>query len=193
METTGDTHASAQHRPRPPRPDVVVAPLHSPGTDPGPAPRSLTVAITAWAASFAAFASLASALGLGFDTVVDALETSLSTRNPTADPTTVDLVAGLTVLGVGGVGVLLVLAAVLGIVRLRAGHARARVWLTVVGVLTVAAAVGSWSLLSDAGDISFRVLTWAPPLQAALVAAATALLFTPSISEWLGRRTTAAQ
>ncbi|RDI26831.1 hypothetical protein DEU38_10866 [Rhodococcus sp. AG1013] len=175
------------HRPRPPRPDVAVAPLHTLDADPGLAPRSLTAAVTAWALSFAAFAAVAGVLGVYYDSVVDALDTGLASRNPAAESATVDQVSGLTVLGVGGVGLLLVLAAVLGIVRLRSGHGRPRIWLTVVGVLTVAASVASWSVLADAGDLVYGALTWAPLLQAGLVVVGTALLFAPAVSAWLDR------
>ncbi|WFR73570.1 hypothetical protein P9209_08085 [Prescottella defluvii] len=192
MDTTGDPtapSASAPPRaPQPPRPAVVVTPLRDHRTDPGPTPRTLTAAVTAWAASFAVFACLAAALSADYDAVVAALDAALTTGDPTADPTTVDQVSGLIVLGVGCVGLLLVLAGVLGIVRLRSGRGRGRAWLTVVGVLTVAAAMTSWSALSDAGDLVFRTLSWAPPLQAALVVVGTALLFAPSASAWLRRR-----
>ncbi|ORL33614.1 hypothetical protein A5N78_15360 [Prescottella equi] len=185
VDTTGEPEATA-HRPRPPRPDVAVAPLHVRAVDPGTAPQSLRAAVTTWALSFAAFAILAGALGIEYDAVVDALASGLGSRNPTADPTTVDQVAGLTVLGVGGVGLLLVLAAVLGIVRLRSG--RGRVWLTAVAVLTVAGAVTAWSVLADAGDLTLHALTWAPLLQAGLAAVGTALLYTGAASGWLRQR-----
>ncbi|PTR23429.1 hypothetical protein C8K36_1099 [Rhodococcus sp. OK519] len=191
MDTTGEPETTVP-RPRPPRPDVVVAPMHILDADPGLAPRSLTMAVTAWALSFAAFAAVAGVLGVYYDAVVDALDTGLASRNPAAESATVDQVTGLTVLAVGGAGLLLVLAAVLGIVRLRSGHGRPRTWLTVVGVLTVAAAVISWSVLADAGDLAFATLTWAPLLQAGLVVVGTALLFTKPSSAWLGRRTVAA-
>lgn len=188
MDTTGEPEATV-HRPRPPRPDVIVAPLHVREDDPGTAPRSLRAAVTAWALSFAAFTVVAGVLGVHYDTVVDALTAGLASRNPTADDSTIESVAGLTVLGVGGVGLLLVLAALLGILRLRSG--RGRVWLTVVGVLTVAAAATAWSVLTDAGDLALHALTWAPLLQAGLVVAGTALLFTGSASAWLRRRAAA--
>ncbi|CAM3232605.1 membrane protein [Prescottella defluvii] len=190
MDTTGEHEAAATRaqRPKPPRPDVSVAPLHDTCADPGRTPPTVTAAVTAWAASFATFAALAAVLAADYDTVVDALSSGLTTRDPTANPDTADQAAGLTVLGVGAVGMLLVLAAVLGIVWLRSGHGRARGWLTAVGALTVVAAVGMWSVLSDAGDVAFGLLTWAPLLQAALVAVGTALLFTSAASAWLGRR-----
>lgn len=166
----------------------MVTPLHDRRIDPGPTPRTLTAAVAVWAASFAVFACLAAALAADYDAVVAALDAGLTTDDPTADPTTVDQVSGLTVLGVGCIGLLLVLAGVLGIVRLRSGRGRGRAWLTVVGVFTVAAAVTSWSVLSDARDLAFRTPAWAPPLQAALVVAGTALLFTTSGSAWLRRR-----
>lgn len=181
--------AGGRQRPRPPRPDVAVTPLRAPLDDPGPAPRALPAAVTVWGASFAAFAVLAAALAANYDAIVAALGAGLADDDPTADPTTVDQVAGLTVLGVGGVGLLLVLAGVLGIVRLRSGrNTRGRVWLTVVAVLTVVAAVTSWSVLSDAGHLAFGVPAWAPLLQAVLVVVGTGLLFTPSASSWLHRR-----
>lgn len=188
METSGEHNQpgpAALPRPRPPRPDVVVAPLRVRADHPGPAPRGLKAAVTAWAASFAVFAGLAGTLGIEYDAVVDALDSGLAARNPTAEPATVDQVAGLTVLGVGGVGLLLVLAAVLGIVHLRTG--RGRGWLTAVGILTVAAAVTSWSVLGDAGDLAFGILIWAPPVQAGLVVVGTVLLFTRPASAWLRR------
>lgn len=180
--------AGGPRRPRPPRPDVVVSPLHDFRTDPGPVPWTLTAAVTAWGASFAAFAALAAALGADYDTVVAAVGAGLSADDPTADPAVVDQVSGLTVLGVGGIGLLLVLAGVLGLVWLRSGRTRGRLWLTVVAVLTVAAAVTSWSVLSDAGELVFRTPTWAPLLQAVLVVVGTALLFTGSASAWLRHR-----
>lgn len=194
MEISGEHDQpgpTAPPRPRPPRPDVVVAPLRARPDHPGPAPRGLKAAVTAWAASFAVFAALAGALGFEYDAVVDALDSGLAARNPTAESATVDQVAGLTVLGVGGVGLLLVLAAVLGIAHLRTG--RGRGWLTAVGVLTVAAAVISWSVLRDAGDLTFAILTWAPPLQAGLVVVGTALLFTRPASAWLHRASAASR
>lgn len=194
METSGEHDhrgPTAPPRPRPPRPDVTVAPLRVRADHPGPAPRGLKAAVTAWAASFAVFAILAGALGIGYDAVVDALDSGLAARNPTAEQATVDQVAGLTVLGVGGAGLLLVLAAVLGLVHLRTG--RSRGWLTAVGVLTVAAAVISWSVLDDAADLAFGILTWAPPLQAGLVVVGTALLYTRPASEWLRRASEASR
>lgn len=203
METTGERDESARpetsareaeapeppQRPRPPRPDVVVSPLRAQRTHPGPVPRTLTAAVTVWAASFAAFAALAAGLAADYDAIVAALAAGLTADDPTTDPSTIDAASGLTVLAVGGVGLLLVLAGVLGLVRLRAGRP-ARVWLTVVAVLTVAAAVTSWSVLSDAHDLAFHVPTWAPWLQAALVVVGTGLLFTGSESGWLRRRGT---
>lgn len=196
MDTTGEPEApgaSAPPRPRtpqPPRPDVAVTPLHAPGTGPSAAPRALVAALTAWAASFAVFAAIVGILAVDYQAVADALAAGLSARNPTADPTVVDQAAALSMLGVGGVGMLLVLAALLGIVRLRTGRGRARVWLTIVGALTVVASVTAWNLLSDAGDVALWTLTWAPLLQAALVLVGTALLFAPSVSAWLLRRST---
>ncbi|MFM1726107.1 hypothetical protein ABEU20_004731 [Rhodococcus sp. PAM 2766] len=192
MESTAEPEQpgpTAPLRPRPPRPDVVVAPLHSREDDPGTAPRTLTAAVTAWALSFAAFAAVAGVLGIHYDAAVEALTSGLSSRNPGNDRSTVHDVAALTVLGVGGAGLLLVLAAVLGIVRLRSG--RGRVWLTVVGALTVVAAVTSWTVLADADDLALHTLTWAPLLQAGLVVVGTALLFTGSASTWLRRASAA--
>ncbi len=157
---------------------------------PGPVPRTLTAALTAWAASFAVFAALAAVLTFDYQAVADALAAGMSTRNPTADPTAVDQAAALSMLGVGGVGMLLVLAALFAIARLRPGRARARMWLAVVGALTVVASVTAWNLLSDAGNIAVGLLTWGPLLQAALVVVGTALLFAPSASGWLHRRGT---
>ncbi len=197
MDTTGESEASeapgasAPPRPRapqPPRPDVVVTPLHALGIGPGPAPHALTAAFTAWAASFAVFAAVVGVLAVDYGAVTDALAAGLSARNPTADPTAVDQAAALSMLAVGGIGMLLVLAALFALVRLRTGRGRARVWLTLVGALTAIASVTAWNLLADAGDVSFMTLTWAPLLQAALAVAGTALLFAPSVSAWLRHR-----
>jgi len=143
-----------------------------------------------WAASFAVFAAVVGVLAVDYQAVADVLAAGLAARNPTADPSAVDLAAALSMLGVGGIGMLLVLAALLAIVRLRTGRALARTWLTIVGALTVVASVTAWSLLSDAGDIALGILAWAPLLQAGLVAVGTALLFAPSVSAWLRHRST---
>ncbi|MGO4203791.1 hypothetical protein AB4Z09_18965 [Rhodococcus sp. TAF43] len=188
MDTTDEHEATAvpaqPHRPRPPRPDVVVAPLHTP-TAVTP-PHALAAALAAWTASFVVFVGLLGALALD-GRVRDALESDLADRNPTAAAGDVSGVVSLTVPAVVGIGLLVMLTAVFAILRLRRRRRGGRTGLAVAALPTIVAAVATWNLLSGAWDTSVRALTWAPLLQAGLVVVGTALLFAPAVSAWLDR------
>ncbi len=143
---------------------------------------------TVWAASFAVFTAQAGVLAVEYETVSDALAAGLTERDPTADHYDASSAADLSMLGVGGVGLLLVLSGLAALIRLRRRSLGARTALTIVGALTVVAALLSWNVLVDARDVALHVFAWAPLLQTGLVIAGTTLLYSPPLSAWLHSR-----
>lgn len=147
----------------------------------------MTIARSAWYGAFAVLGGLAAATLLDLSAVRDALAATLTEQQPDAATRDIADTVSLTLLVSGGVAAVLTVAALVGL-HLLAGRRRvARMTLTAIGAASVAAAVGFWSLMADAGEVTGGVLRWAPFGYAGLVLVGVAALFFPPVGRWLSR------
>lgn len=181
-----EPRAPTPHRPPPPRPEFAVAPLRG---DAGEAstPRAVTVARSSWYGAFAVLGGIAAATLLDLSDVRGALAATLAEQQPGAARHDVTDTVSLTLLVSAGVAAVLTVAALVGL-HLLAGRRRvARMALAAIGAVSVAAAIGFWSLMADAGEATGGVLRWAPFGYAGLVLVGVAALFLPPVGRWLNR------
>lgn len=181
--TDPDISLTPPSRPAPPRPEVVIRPLHTAPSD--QTPRAVLVSAAAWTGSFVVLAGIAGVIVSSLTDVRATLEASTAQDNPGYSPTDIADAVTVVLAGSGGGALVLALLALLSLQLLRARKNAGRVLTAIVGVVSIAAGLGFMSLTSAADGIGGGVLKWAPLLYCALVAVAAIAPFAPSVSTWL--------